>query len=64
MAIMIKEVRGEILMIRSLRKKGTSKEASDLHAKVAMGTIVSCLIHRIGFLLLRRARKILGDLTS
>ena len=63
-AIMIKEARGEILMIKSLRKQGTSKEASNLHAKVSIRTIVSYLTHRIGFLLLRKVRKILGDLTA
>lgn len=58
-----KGVRGKILMIRSLRKQGTNKGASNLHAKVAMRTTVSYPTPKTRSSLLRRTRRTSEGLT-
>ena len=54
-AIIIRENKGEVLIIRLLRKQGVS-EGRDLHAKVDMRIIASYLTLKIGFSLLRGIR--------
>ena len=49
MAIIIRETKGRVLVVKSLRKPGMSKEESNLRAKVDMRVAVSYLTLKIGF---------------
>ena len=61
-ATVIKETKGGVPMIRSLKRQGMSEEGSDLHARVDMRIIMSYLTLRKGFSPQKGTRKTLGDL--
>jgi len=56
-ATTIKEIKGKVPTIRSLKRQGMSEKENDLHAKVNMRIIMSYLTLRIGFLPLKGIRK-------